>query len=74
MIGMQKEGFAQTLVEEMKKEKTAPGSVGHCGELDCPAPFQKRNRVQKQPARGSVSELAAKSVFRFFHSAWEVSQ
>ncbi|MCC0566509.1 hypothetical protein [Brevibacillus borstelensis] len=58
----------------MKKEKTAQGSVDTARGLDWPAPFQKQNRVQKQTARGSVSELDAKSVFCFFHSAWEVSQ
>ncbi|EMT51102.1 hypothetical protein I532_19337 [Brevibacillus borstelensis AK1] len=45
-------------VAEMKQEKKAPGSVGHLlGSLYCPAPFQKGNRVQKQPARGCVSEV-----------------
>jgi hypothetical protein len=53
-------------VKEMKKEKTAQGSVGHCGELYWPAPFQKQNRVQKQPARGSVPKPFA--VFSFFIS------
>jgi hypothetical protein len=44
------------------------------GGLTVRLPFQKQNRVQKQPAQGSISELDAKGVFCFFHFAWEVSQ
>ncbi|RNB76661.1 hypothetical protein EDM58_17105 [Brevibacillus panacihumi] len=41
-------------------------AVGH----PWPAPFQRRNRGQKQPIPRSDSGLAAKGVFRLFHCAW----
>ncbi|EMT52066.1 hypothetical protein EDM54_05755 [Brevibacillus borstelensis] len=50
------------LVVEMKKQKKryrfgGSPAAGH----DCPAAFQKRNRVQKQPIQRGVSELDAKN-------------
>ncbi|EMT52418.1 hypothetical protein I532_12214 [Brevibacillus borstelensis AK1] len=62
--------LGRTFVKEMKTEKNATGSVGHLLGIDCPAPFQKRNRVQKQRFQGVSQRLDAESVFRFWNGAW----
>ena len=64
----------RALVEEMKKQKNAQGSVGHCLEDSLSGSTPKAEPRPKAATRGSSSELDAKSVFRFLRSAWEVSQ
>jgi hypothetical protein len=73
-MGIARKGTDRTLVEEMKKQKNAQGSVGHCLEDSLSGSTPKAEPRPKAATRGSSSELDAKSVFRFLRSAWEVSQ
>ncbi|MEJ8545753.1 hypothetical protein [Brevibacillus borstelensis] len=64
----------QALVKEMKKEKTATGSVGHCEGVGLFGSIPKAKPRPKAVGSRKRLKLDAKGVFCFFHSAWEASQ
>ncbi|RNB64350.1 hypothetical protein EDM54_06495 [Brevibacillus borstelensis] len=69
-----KRSLFAALVEEMKAEKTLRVRWDTAWGYALSGPAPKAERGQKSLILGVSQRLAAKSVFRFWTMAWEVSQ